>query len=251
MMYLKRIKEKEQKKIFGKQVLLALITCSLMGIHGSVSAATTVDKLDNTNWNGTALVVQGSTGEYYNYASVYAHSGFGDPAGNMTINASESIKINNSGSEHAIATDNSGSVLVEAPNITINDNRSTFTIYTKTGEINLKGALKLDNGTANGWAIFNANGIVKVNADAESAPNSTITQGLTSMGEGALVHIKNTTFQANANSTKVVIDSLDSSKVILEQCDLSRVNMLNAGLNGEIDVINSDFAVVKNTLDMV
>ena len=249
MMHLTRLKEKEQKKIFGKQVLLALITCSLMGIHGSVSAATTVDKLDNTNWNGTALVVQGSTGEYYNYASVYAHSGFGDPAGNMTIHASESIKINNSGSEHAIATDNSGSVLVEAPTITINDNRSTFTIYTKTGEIKLKGALKLDNGTANGWAIFNANGIVKVNADTESASSSTITQGIISSGQGALVHIKNATFQANANSNKVVIESLDSSKVVLEECDLSRVNMLNAGPNGEIDVLNSDFTVVKNTVD--
>ena len=48
MMHLTRLKEKEQKKIFGKQVLLALITCSLMGIHGSASAETTVDKLDNT-----------------------------------------------------------------------------------------------------------------------------------------------------------------------------------------------------------
>ena len=126
MMYLTKLKEKKQKKIFVKQVLLALIACSFIGIHGSVSAATTVDKLDNTNWNGTALVVQGSTGEYYNYASVHAHSEFGDPAGNMTINASEYIKINNSGSEYAIATDNFGSVLVEAPTITINDNRSTL-----------------------------------------------------------------------------------------------------------------------------
>ena len=48
MMYLTKLKEKKQKKIFVKQVLLALIVCSLMSIHGSASAETTVDKLDNT-----------------------------------------------------------------------------------------------------------------------------------------------------------------------------------------------------------